>query len=726
MIVMLMVQTAITTTAQFNDSEEEWEDNEMFDITEVPEKWSEETAVVLYQKMQYSYTREKGKKYTRKEVVRRRIKLQDKAAITEFSEFYYVSEPYISYYSYAPRMKAGFKIIKPDGREEIVDLDGESVEYGEVPSFFKPTYVQIFSYQYKKAAIPNLEIGDIIDFYYLTEKTTKLKKEYDYAPFIFSLEDEYPIVNQTFEFVVGKGHFLNFKTYQGAGELKETTEQAYDKKGNPVESENRTYEITDSDREKEKASFFNYSLRSAPTVKFQAYYIPKKYVGSTTEFVGDVNVPRSNNPTVEEIRTSVYRQLKDQNLDDDTYVLPITRYILYNNGRSSDSVKAVAAFNYFRFKFMLNLITIYSNVEISTEVFIETMAEVFKKTDVDYDILVGVPRNIGTFDELLLSYELTMMLRVKGESGEYFYLSPFDYYKDYTDWEMSLAGADVLILDENLNVKDGGDLLKIGADDYLDNREISHKSVKIDDAFKVMDVRNEVRTTGRLKRVHARSRLYLTDFLVDDIKYYNPDFRMGPPKTQTEERKEWEEEQKEEKEKQEKERREDFQERWEDDDFDVEEYTSFEILNLSRIDGDLSFSYAEELKLNSLIKKAGKNYIVEIGRLIGDQLTLEDEDKGERDVDAYINYPKQYGDSIVLEIPAGYEVANIEDFNVSIDNDAGSFVATGRIDGNHVIIETYKTYKSIFVAKDNWNLLEEMLVETEDFMGKKLLLKKES
>src|SRR5689334_10029490 len=66
-----------------------------FAATTVPEKWNNESAVIIGQKSEYLFTRLiSGKRYTTtvriKEYIHKRIKLQDKNALEKFSTFYYV------------------------------------------------------------------------------------------------------------------------------------------------------------------------------------------------------------------------------------------------------------------------------------------------------------------------------------------------------------------------------------------------------------------------------------------------------------------------------------------------------------------------------------------------------------------------------------------------------------------------------------------------------------
>src|SRR2546423_14756612 len=67
-----------------------------FKLTAIPDKWKNESAVIIGEKNEYLFTRViAGKGYTAtvriNEYVHKRIKLQDKNALEKFSTFYYVT-----------------------------------------------------------------------------------------------------------------------------------------------------------------------------------------------------------------------------------------------------------------------------------------------------------------------------------------------------------------------------------------------------------------------------------------------------------------------------------------------------------------------------------------------------------------------------------------------------------------------------------------------------------
>ena len=65
--------------------------------------------------------------------------------------------------------------------------------------------------------------------------------------------------------------------------------------------------------------------------------------------------------------------------------------------------------------------------------------------------------------------------------------------------------------------------------------------------------------------------------------------------------------------------------------------------------------YELSYKMDNLVKRAGNNVILSLGKLFCDQLELLPSDR-ERDVDAYFGTPREYVTRISVDIPSGYTV----------------------------------------------------------------------
>lgn len=137
-----------------------------------------------------------------------------------------------------------------------------------------------------------------------------------------------------------------------------------------------------------------------------------------------------------------------------------------------------------------------------------------------------------------------------------------------------------------------------------------------------------------------------------------------------------------------------------------------------------SFELEEEFTFKSWIKKAGNNYIVEIGRSIGSQLEIK-ADQRERKADVYMPYPRTFEFSISFIVPDGYTVEGIDKLNMKVENECGGFVSTAVLTGKQLNIEAKKYYINSFEPAANWPKIYGFLDAATEFYKTKILLKKQ-
>ena len=69
------------------------------------------------------------------------------------------------------------------------------------------------------------------------------------------------------------------------------------------------------------------------------------------------------------------------------------------------------------------------------------------------------------------------------------------------------------------------------------------------------------------------------------------------------------------------------------EELDVDKYEDFELLQDGRYGDTAMLQFKEKFTLKKLLSKAGKNYIFDVGKLIGDQIKLEQSELAGRQVD---------------------------------------------------------------------------------------------
>jgi hypothetical protein len=155
----------------------------------------------------------------------------------------------------------------------------------------------------------------------------------------------------------------------------------------------------------------------------------------------------------------------------------------------------------------------------------------------------------------------------------------------------------------------------------------------------------------------------------------------------------------------------------------VEEVGKFKIIQTGRFDDQPAFIYNCEATLKGMVKKAGPNYLVDVGKFIEGQINLESDEK-ERKYDIYMPYARTFSYRIELEIPDGFSAQGFEKLNSVVENSLGGFKSTAKMEGNKLVIEASKFYKGNFAKKEEWSKIVDFLTAAHDFSTKQILLQK--
>lgn len=184
-LLLLVFLTASTFQAQNKEEIRDffWGKTDAYKTaTTIPDKYKNESAVVICKLEDYDYHKF-GKSVTFRSAFRKRVKLNDQAAVTAFSEFNY-SEKSNPRYGAVIKTVVGIKVIKPNGSETIIDTEKEAVTVDKE----------------KRVAVPNLEIGDIIDFYNYSTESFSSTLEFGFDPEERTLGETYPVLNYKLSF----------------------------------------------------------------------------------------------------------------------------------------------------------------------------------------------------------------------------------------------------------------------------------------------------------------------------------------------------------------------------------------------------------------------------------------------------------------------------------------------------------------------------------------------
>ncbi|MEN2398502.1 hypothetical protein GKZ90_0001820 [Flavobacterium sp. MC2016-06] len=130
--------------------------------------------------------------------------------------------------------------------------------------------------------------------------------------------------------------------------------------------------------------------------------------------------------------------------------------------------------------------------------------------------------------------------------------------------------------------------------------------------------------------------------------------------------------------------------------------------------------------VESFIEKAGNLLMVNLGKVIGSQNNLYQENTRKTDID--LKYATEYHNKIIFNIPKGYQVDHYEDLVIDKvmkydESKNCSFKSTVKIVDNQVIITIDEKYKSINYPKELYQEYRKVYNASADFNKASIVLK---
>jgi hypothetical protein len=699
--------------------EKMWGDQfEGFQLTKAPEKWKDESAVILARTFDYEVkTLPLVPKLYEGTFFHERVLLQDKAAIERYSEFntgVIFGKKGLFKYSKDKEIYIGIKIIKPDGTVEEVNTNEAVVK--EVESDNKKA-------GYKSFAVPGIEIGDILDFYYVEKRIVPsgviAKLDAQFIP----IASEYPVVIQHIALNVKKWCFLLAKSVNGAPELKfdQESEDGY-----------RVYSLVDRDRDKIDYDDYHwlFARREIPMIKFEAYFSTaraRKVFGSYGFFLTQNQEMKSslNDEEIVGLVKWAKKYLKKSYLELDKFMA--------KNYKKETDIKVLAEEAYYFFRQNryrqgfedAHLHSLNKNFGIVDWAFAAKMSNFFDKKKIKHDFVVTPKRWDTNLDDMLLYDELAFLLRIN--TPEPIYLTNFDRFSLCDEFDPGFQGNDAYVI----NIAGKGSLTKLGeklpvsSDNSSVSSTVKHVSLS-ESNMQQMVINENVSMTGGLRSQHIPAIMTPYEYINDckNDKYDTP-LLLDVAKNN--------------KAKRELEKgiaakiNEDNHDRLTaveqlikdefglKNDFDID---SVRIISPGLWSEAPALKYSVDYRINEFVNKVGPNYLLEIGKLMGGQVAIDDKEVKQRNLDVYFPYARAFENEICFEIPKGYTVSGIENLACDFSNDYCEFQSSAEIVSTKLFFKTRKAYKTNFIEAENWTDLLDMLNAATKISEQKILLRK--
>ena len=685
-----------------------WGKNDEYkSVNTIPEKYKNESAVVIYKFEDYDFHKF-GKSVTYRSAYRKRVKLNDQAAVTSFSEFSY-SEKSNPRYGAVVKTVIGIKVIKPSGTETILNTEKEAVTVDKE----------------KKIAVPNLEIGDIIDFYNYSTETFSSTFEFGFDPVERTLGENHPILNYKLTFQTENDFFVNFNTYNNGPELKQI----------PLEkSGERKYEIVATDIPKNDFPRWFLPLVELPCYKFQVFFarsgkfeqraeaflpekenIIKKTVSKEDIFnyYDSKFFPEGNIKEVERFIEGKKFNSNEEKIKEVYYYMRHQYYTRYIEAFIINDANIMYPFSYYGYD------PIFFTKE---EQFINYFMQFLKKQNIGFDIIVATGRENGTIKDVLIQQNIRILLKVNTENPIYFGI--FDPFAVPNQFDSSLENTQAYALKVSKSKKVSDiEEIKLPGLTYKDNITKVITNITVSADFSTANATKISSLYGHNKEFEHNNKIFFYDYVNEDYEKYGTSSVLDLVKKKKDKEK-FKKEYDALIEKYKQNQVEKFKKEIEDEyDIKVDKH-NLKVNKTGRFGINEPLEIAENFIITSnFIKKAGNNYILDIGKFISSQVDVEEKEI-ERTNNIYTIFPRSFEYTINLDIPEGYSISGLEKLNVNVENETGSFNSKATIIDNKLVIVSTKNYFNSYEPNANWKKMIAFLDAAYQFSQEKVLLKK--
>ena len=724
-----LIAISIPLKSQVSESQEikdaMWKNApEEFKRTDVAPEFKDESAVIIGRKLDYEVKKEVFLTYLYENYsYHERVKILDKPAIEEYStlEFNFSNSYNLSTFGRQNVLYyVGVKIVKPDGEEIEINVDDAVVE--EIKMGQK-------SYKVNKIAIPDLEVGDIVDYYFVTKHTTYNNVVEVFEPWLYSLVDQYPIMKNIVELRTLRKCYTNIASLNGAPEFVKT------------DNEDVTTFVMEMDNiEKGEYNRWFYPYRQYPAIKFQAFYFTKKganYQPLIYKFIDKENIVRKSftEPEIQEFLGYLIKSWKK----DYTLNSKITSFLSSNLSGVSDPDHIIReAVNYARQeqnrKNYIRNYLYWDNTDDNQEVLgdpyynsnfetVATVACVLSAKKIPYDLFLTTSNITGTIDEYVLPADVVLGVHLKGSEDHY--VSNVNRFSFLGEIQKYIQGNRAYAVPvENYKVSTIKEIeLPINDKDF--SKQVTYSHITIEDMDSI-HLSREVVLTGYLKYYYQNNLITSQEYLDscrDDVYGYKTLVQQKLNKR----KKESLIEKAKQKEIQNKEDRLARHEKMLLSEYHLEKVNvkDFELVTTGMWPDSPVFTYKDSFSTDAYINQAGPNYLLEVGKFLGGQVKLSDEElEEEREGDIYQNNLRQFEENLSISIPEGYKPVGIEELNISVSNEAGTFKTEAEFLEGVLTIKSAKAYHSKYLPAEKWGLMKEFIKAASDFTEKKVLLEK--
>lgn len=662
----------------------------------VPDRYKNASAVIL------SYYRELSTDYYRKatadlvlnlrltrqidctDMERMLIQINDKKALKDYSEFTFKtkSRKWTWGYHHKTQTVLGIRVIKKNGNVQEVSLD----DYVDVKEGKNDKDLS------QKIAVPGLEVGDCIDVFSLDQIDTQ---EQQLDPFFFVLRQDEPVLYTKVHCVLDQSLATVYRTMNGAPDFTQTT----DKDKNAVLDM-----VMDKPVDAESSIWYN-SLEQSPFIEM--YITPTKAKVAVVEKAMRQKGVRGN-PDVTPILQDDWKLLK-------SYVskggyspagLPSTYKSVFKSAKKEGMSAEEKADRIYSFE--------YVSGGASQRVF-NTVANYLRKLGVEIEMGITTPFGALPVDKLINYNSTSWFFRLKGTDVYYF---PGTYPKVASEIPYIYQGRKAYM-------QDSEEQITIPVSQAEDNKSVNDMVVKLDGTK--LDISRKVTYSGEQK-MYGQSLVSPDNTLFGSsqleaywryLKYDDKDPYSCYTKKESAELKGA------------------FNEFRKNaiDPFKAE-ISSYHDADPVQVGGygvdcvgirrdSSNFVYHVDYVMDGMVKRAGNNYLLSVGKLIGSSLKLEGKDR-ERIDDVWRKMAFVDEWNIEIPLPKGYKVSAeaLKKIETSVANECGEFTVKATAGNESVKVYVRKCFAHRVEPVSNWSKLLALVDACSAFADKQMVIAK--
>jgi hypothetical protein len=669
--------------------------NEIY-TRDVPDKWKGEASVILERLSEYKIYKNTKNYYVYNFLEHEVTKILSAAALEDYSTLYF---PHIdngfSFYH------VGIKIIKSDGTEKEIKVNRYAID------------VKQNGKNYKKIAIPDLEVGDIIDYYRLFEMRNISEYMSD------DLEDNYmllvgddPILNYSLSFKIGSEIILNAKL-ANLGNIGFEKTTSTEKEISFTKYSLNLKNIEDYDTE---VRWFD-PYRELPNLRYQLFITDGGHISRKYQNIAGVK-QLNENPNMGKVEEFLASDLKIS-FDKDFYN-EFNSYIS-TIGKSLTTMPkneiVTELFYFYRAYFVItNWEYDAANRSSTDKQFVIRTKGVLDKLNIPNTIVIAFNKQYSAIDKYILTNELNYMLRVDLTEPIFLnnptsFLMPNEIYNDF-------QGTNAYLFD---GFKINENTIELPSSKSNDNGHQVQIDLSFLDGFENLKVERNFTIKGVNKEAYQYEQINQYQYVQESNEAFKIKSREeSTGKKQLENLKAELNEFYDQKQKEIKASK--LDDIKHDYGFEIEELDEFKIIHFGVTLEQPNLVFTDAFTATEAAQKVGQNYIIPVGLFLGGQVEIEAAE-GEREYGIYRD-PSEFAYNINMQIPDGYEITELENLNFNVDNSTGKFIAKASVDGNVLKIITQKVYHHYYEPKENWTDMIAFLNAAYNFTQQKVLLRK--